>query len=282
MPNSKLVNNLSPEEEELQRKKEEIAALERQLAELELDLSSNQADVNNFIDSTNAALGAKLVEEALLKSRLAEALLVLDRNNEEYERLAETARENVEDAQREYGAFTGNPDSSSTLDDSEMVRKIRASDKIRALYRKLVKLTLPDLTRTTDIEEKERRREFMQMINAAYSGGDQQRLEELLKTWDTSPESMEGEDIGADLVRVIRQISQVSQRIADVRVELSEFESTDDYEMFLQAKEQGSDNYLNELVASIDTEIDRLKEDIGEISDRIKEILDPSFIRKES
>ena len=120
------------------------------------------------------------------------------------------------------------------------------------------------------------------MINAAYSGGDQQRLEELLKTWDTSPESMEGEDIGADLVRVIRQISQVSQRIADVRVELSEFESTDDYEMFLEAKEQGSDNYLNGLLAAIDTEIDRLKVDIGEISGRIKEILDPSFIRIES
>ena len=31
MPNSKLVKNLSPEEEELQRKKEELAALEGQL-----------------------------------------------------------------------------------------------------------------------------------------------------------------------------------------------------------------------------------------------------------
>ena len=34
MPSSKLVKNLSPEEEELQRKKEELAALEDQLAEL--------------------------------------------------------------------------------------------------------------------------------------------------------------------------------------------------------------------------------------------------------
>ena len=280
MPSSKLVKNLSPEEEELQRYKEEIAALETQLAELEFELSSIQADVPGFKDSVNAALGEKLVERALLKSRLAEALLLLEPNNEEYESQAETAREDVEDAQQVHGAFTGGPDSARTLEDFETVRKIRASGEVRALYLKLAKLAHPDLT--TDLKEKERRTKFMQRINVAYEAGDQQRLEELLKSWNASPESVEGEDIGAELVRLIRQISQINQRIADVRVELSEFESTDDYEMFLKAKEQGFENYLNVVVAVIDTEIDRLKEDIGEISGRIKEILDPSSIRKES
>ena len=67
MPSSKLVKNLSPEEEELQRKKEELAALEGQLVELELDLSTLLANVPSFIDSVDAALGGKLVEQALLK-----------------------------------------------------------------------------------------------------------------------------------------------------------------------------------------------------------------------
>ena len=116
----------------------------------------------------------------------------------------------------------------------------------------------------------------MQEINAAYEAGDQERLEELLRSWNVSPESVEGEGIGAELVRVIRQIRQTSQRIAAVRAELSELESTDDYEMFLDAKEQGFENYMNGLVAAIDVEIDRLKEEIGEISGRIKEILDSS------
>ena len=280
MPSSKLVKNLSPKEEELQRKKEEIAALETQLVELEFDLSSIQADVPGFKHSVNAALVEILVEDELLKSRLAEALLLLEPNNEEYESQAETAREDVEDAQQVHGAFTGGPDSARTLEDFETVRKIRASGEVRDLYIKLVKLAHPDLT--TNLEEKERRTKFMQMINVAYEAGDQQRLEELLKSWNASPESVEGEDIGAELVRLIRQISQINQRIADVRVELSEFESTDDYKMFLEAKEQGFENYLNVVVAVIDTEIDRLKEDIGEISGRIKEILDPSSIRKES
>ena len=274
MPNSKLVKNLSPEEEELQRKKEELAALEGQLVELELDLSTIQADVPSFIDSVNAALGKKLVEQALLKSRLAEALLVLEPNNEEYENQAKTAREDVEEAQQAHGAFTGDPDSSKTLGDFEKAQKVRASDEVRELYRKLVKLAHPDLT--TDPEEKERRTKFMQEINAAYEAGDQERLEELLRSWNVSPESVEGEGIGAELVRVIRQIRQTSQRIAAVRAELSELESTEDYEMFLEAKEQGFENYLNGLVAAIDIEIDRLKEDIGEISGRIKEILNPS------
>ena len=274
MPGSKLVKNLSPEEEELQRKKEELAALEDQLAELELDLSTIQADVPSFIDSVNAALGKKLVEQALLKTRLAEALLVLEPNNEKYESQAKTAREDVEEAQQAHGAFTGDPDSSKTLGDFEKAQKVRASGEVRELYRKLVKLAHPDLT--TDPEEKERRTKFMQEINAAYEAGDQDRLEELLRSWNVSPESVEGEGIGAELVRVIRQIRQTSQRIAAVRSGLSEIESTDDYEMFLDAKEQGFENYLNGLVAAIDIEIDRLKEDIGEISGRIKEMLDPS------
>jgi hypothetical protein len=257
MPGSKLVKNLSPEEEELQRKKEELAALEDQLAELELDLSTLHADVSSFIGRVNAALGGKLVEQALLKARLAESLLVQEPNNEEYESQAKTAREDAEEAQQEYGAFTGDPDSSRTHEDFERVRKVRASDEVRELFLKLVKLAHPDLT--TDAEQKERRTKFMQEINAAYEAGDQERLEELLRSWNDSPESVEGEGIGAELVRVIRQISQISQRIVAVRAELSEFESTDDYEMFLDAKEQGFENYLNVLVAAIDIEIDRLK-----------------------
>jgi hypothetical protein len=274
MPSSKLVKNLSPEEEELQRKKEELAALEDQLAELELDLSTIQIDVPSFIDSVNAALGEKLVEQTLLKSRLAEALLVLEPNNEDYESQAKTAREDAAEAQQEYGAFTDDPDSSRTLEDFETAQKVRASGEVRGLYLKLVKLAHPDLT--TDPEEKERRTKFTQQINAAYEAGDQDRLEELLRSWNVSPESVEGEGIGAELVRVIRQIRQTSQRIAAVQAELSELESTDDYAMFLESKEQGFENYMNGLVAAIDIEIDRLKEDIGEISGRIKEMLDPS------
>jgi septal ring factor EnvC (AmiA/AmiB activator) len=56
MPGSKLVKNLSPEEEELQRKKEERAALEDQLAELELDLSTIQTVLN--AESCNLLPGA--------------------------------------------------------------------------------------------------------------------------------------------------------------------------------------------------------------------------------
>jgi len=129
MPSSKLVKNLSPKEEELQRKKEEIAALETQLVELKFDLSNIQADVPGFKHSVNAALVEILVGRAFLKSRLAEALLLLEPNNEEYEIQAETAREDVEDAQQVHGAFTGNLDSSRTLEDFETVRKIRASTR---------------------------------------------------------------------------------------------------------------------------------------------------------
>ena len=260
MPGSKLVKTLSPEDEELQRKKEELSALENQLAELELDSSSHQADVSSFIASINAALGGKLVEQALLQSRLAEARLTLEPGNEEYESQAQKAREDAEEARREQEEFAGDPRSSRTLDDFESAQKVRSSEGVRGLYLRLVKLAHPDLT--TDPEEKERRTGFMQQVNAAYEMGDQERIEELARQWDASPESVKGEGVAVDLVRVIRQISLVRNRIEAVEKDIAEVEESEDYLMLSEARAKGLATYIADLEAALDADIALLEEEL--------------------
>ena len=260
MSSTKLVKPFSPEEEELQRKKEELEALEDQLAELELDLSSYQADVSSFIASVNAALGGKLVEQSLLQFRLAEARATLEPDNEEYESQAQKAREEAEEAQREQEEFAGDPRSSRTLDDFESEQKVRSSNEVRGLYLKLVKLAHPDLT--TDAAEKERRTSFMQQVNTAYEMGDERLLEDLVRQWNASPESVKGEGVAVDLVRVIRQISLVKDRIEAVKKDIVEVEESEDYLMFSEAKDKSLATYIADLQATLDADIALLEREL--------------------
>ena len=74
---------------------------------------------------------------------------------------------------------------------------------------------------------------------------------------------------------MIRQISLILERMAAVEAELAELTNTDDYGMFAEAREQGFEDFFNNLTAAADTENNRLKASIDQVSRRIEEILDP-------
>ena len=106
----------------------------------------------------------------------------------------------------------------------------------------------------------------MQEINAAYAAGDQDRLEELARQWDASPESVEGQGVGADLVRTIRQISLVNDRIEAVRAEIAEIRESEDCLMLSEATAKGLAIYIADLEATLDTEIAQLSEESMSLS----------------
>ena len=268
-----LIKKLSPSEEELRRRKEEFRTLAGQLAELELTLNALRVDVGAFLYSAQAVVGERLLEQALLWRRLVGALLAIEPDNTEYQVRAKKAREDAEKAQQEHDGFFRGHGTSGIYGEFMNTNKSRLSDEVRKLYIKLVKLAHPDLT--TDPEGKKRRNKFMQEVNTAYEAGDVERLEELYLEWGASQESLGGESMGDALARIARLISQVKERMAVVEAELSELMNTDEYEMFVAAKERGFEDYLNNLAATADSENDRLKAGIDQVSRRIEEILDP-------
>ena len=106
----------------------------------------------------------------------------------------------------------------------------------------------------------------MQEVNAAYAAGDQDRLEELTKQWHASPESVQGQGTGADLVRTIRQISLVNDRIEAVRAEISQIKESEDYLMLSEATAKGLAIYIADLEANLDAEIAQLNEELMSLS----------------
>ncbi len=60
----------------------------------------------------------------------------------------------------------------------------------------------------------------MAKLNDAYSAGDQNRLDKLVEDFRDSPDLIMGDSIGNELVRAIRQIFQVKNRLKELRAEL--------------------------------------------------------------
>jgi phage shock protein A len=82
-------------------------------------------------------------------------------------------------------------------------------------------------------------------------------LEAILRDWESSPESVKGEGPGAELVRVIRKIAQVEDRLKAIDAEIARLEESDLYHLKNQvdrAHEEGRE-LLAEMAARADQQV---------------------------
>lgn len=97
----------------------------------------------------------------------------------------------------------------------------------------------------------------MTEANRAYEEGDEARLKAILRDWESSPESVKGEGAGAELVRVIRKIAQIEDRLTAIDAEIARLEESDLYHLknqVDQAEEEGRD-LLAEMAAQVDEQV---------------------------
>lgn len=151
----------------------------------------------------------------------------------------------------------------------ESSRNFKPSDSLKKLYREVAKRIHPDLV--TDEEEKARRQDLMTMANEAYEQGNEDKLREILANWEISPESVKGEGIAIELIRIIRKIAQCRSRISAIVSEIEALTQTDLYELKSQvdrAKENGKD-LLAEMALHLDEEIAKAQETLKELKEKL-------------
>jgi hypothetical protein len=107
--------------------------------------------------------------------------------------------------------------------------------------------------------------------NLAYENGDETKLRSILADWETSPDTVEGEGVGAELIRVIRKIAQIQGRFTEIEAESQQLCASDLYQLREKANEaekQGRD-LLKEMASQVQYQIagakKRLAAAIGEI-----------------
>jgi len=101
----------------------------------------------------------------------------------------------------------------------------------------------------------------MAEANRAYKAGDDEALKRILDEYEDGAEAVTGEGIGAELIRIIRQISEARQRISVIEREIADLLKSDIAQLTKQAEEMRQDgrDLLNELVGSVRERIELAK-----------------------
>lgn len=199
-----IVKRLRPEEEEILKKREELASLRACLADRELELVDLRSQLAVFEGKYLREVGVLYAELDDWKARISELRARLDPSGPARER-AEADRQQAERAFEEAHA------------DAARTRECVASAELKNLFRETAKRIHPDFC--SDAGDLERRTRLMAEANRAYEAGDEEKLRQILNQVDDSGDR-EGEGIGAELIRVIRQISQAKERVASIEQEL--------------------------------------------------------------
>jgi hypothetical protein len=103
----------------------------------------------------------------------------------------------------------------------------------------------------------------MAELNAAYARGDEARIREILRDWHASPESVQGDDTAAELVRVIRTIAQIEKRLKVLAAELDQIRSGEIFKVRQAVDEAATDrDLLHDLAAQLDRDITAAREEL--------------------
>ncbi len=243
---------LTPEDEELQRKKAALAELEVQLADRELELATFRADLVHFEKRYLQTVGRRYAIFDDLRAQIAEARARQNPHRPEASDQARQARSKAAESARAAGTEKpGTP----LLEDPDSPSKPKRSETLRNLYRQAAKLLHPDLT--LDEEERKIRHRLMADLNEAYARGDEERIRAILREWHASPESVQGDGPGVELVRIIRKIAQVENRLKTITAEMDQLRQGELFKLKQQVEEAHANGreLLKDLAEQLDTEI---------------------------
>jgi hypothetical protein len=233
--------NRTPEEQELEKKKAELAALEAELIQRELDLATLRAELSDFESRYLRTVGVLYAELDDIEAQIAEAQARRKPADSDAQERAHDARARAqESSETTMGVAAPSP---------------KPTEELKRLFREVAKRIHPDLA--TNDADRARRQKFMSEANLAYENGDETKLRTILQDWESSPDTVEGEGVGSELVRVIRKIAQIQRRIADIEVEFRRLKTTDLYQLKSKADEaemQGRD-LLKEMASQVQYKI---------------------------
>jgi hypothetical protein len=208
----------NPEESELAKKRAELAPLQAILAQRELELATLQAELRDFETRYLRIVGMRYTELDNLEAQIAEAMAQLNPNDEKAREQAAHARAQADES----GQAT------ESVSEQEPSRKFTPSETLKKLYRELARLVHPDTV--LDEGEKARCHSLMARVNKAYKESDEEALRDILNQWESNPESVKGEGVGAELVRTVRKIAQAERRLATLESEIRALEKSELFE----------------------------------------------------
>lgn len=196
------MNSLAPEEIELKKKRAVLERLKDRLADREEEMTDLRAELEQFEAQYTMEVGRLYADLDKIEANIAEEEFKLVPDDEEIKKKVEELRRRAEESARR-------------VEEAEAhASDWRPTAEAKKAYHNLARTIHPDLA--LDPDEKEKRHGLMAQLNEAYSAGDQTKLNKLVEDFRNSPDLVKGDSVGDELVRSIRQISQVKKRIKEL------------------------------------------------------------------
>ncbi len=249
---TKQTRSAKPEERELARKRKEQERLEAELAECELRLATLRGELKALEARYLHMVGAPYAELDELRAQIAERLAAEEPENERLQRAAREARARANESR------TAVPSK-----EPREQKPFSPSLELKRMYREAAKRIHPDLT--ADPNDRARRQELMAEVNQAYQQGDESGIAKILDVYESSPEAVQGEGPGAELVRVIRKLSLMNNRLAEIEAELQTILNSDLYLLKIQADDAQEQN--RDLLAEM---ADKVRQRIADSKARVE------------
>jgi hypothetical protein len=236
---------LSTSERELIQLQSDLDYLSAQLVEKEMALAALQQAVRQFEAEYHRRIGPYYLRLDELAAELCERRAAREPFDATLREAADSARAQAESTRAGVEA----------AEREAPPPRVALTEDVKKLFRKAAMRLHPD--RATDEADRVRRERWMAELNAAYTRGDGDGIEAVLREFEQSPEAVAGDDAPARMERTRRQIATVRRHLARIEAELAEFEADATNRLRLEFERQtaeGSDPYAV-LIADIEARI---------------------------
>ena len=176
-------------------------------------------------------------------------------------------------AEAELGILSERVAASEPMPERPLVDRIEAAprfttDAVRKLFRDVAKLIHPDLAQ--DDLARNQRHSLMIEANRAYAVGDEEQLRAILEAWERSPEAVQGTDLEAVRLRLVRRIAQVEEELSLLNTDLASLKETSLWKLKSMVDEEAAKgkNLIQDMVR-------RLKRDVLVATNRLDALRPP-------
>jgi len=243
----------TPEERELEKKKAELASLETELIQRELDLATLRAELADFESRYLRTVGVLYAELDHIEAQIAAA----------------QARRRPRDSEAQEQAARARAQAQESFETARAVVEPRSkpTENLKKLFREVAKCIHPDLAGNEAVRG--RRQQLMAEANLAYENGDEAKLRSILADWEASPDTVEGEGVGAELIRVIRKIAQIQKRLSEIESEIQQLNTSDLCQIRGKADEAETQGryLLKEMASQLETQISKTRNDLMTVTE---------------
>jgi DNA repair exonuclease SbcCD ATPase subunit len=229
-------------------RREELASLQAELTERELFLANLRAELAAFEGRYLREVGVLYAELDDWNAKIAE-LAAEEDGSEEAKSAAAKARVQAEES---YAAAYG---------EAAKAAEFSPTPELKALFREVVRQIHPD--NAADEADCLLRNRLMAEANLAYKRGDEAALRKILEEYKSSPESVRGGGVQADLRRILLQIGRIRKRLADIEAEIADLTSSEIALLMAKvesAKAKGRDS-LAEMRRDAGHQVDQAREE---------------------